>query len=49
MKFEYDTDAFTDDVIEKLAEISPDLAESLGNAQVAYNQLRLDNGRGLDD
>lgn len=49
MRFEYNTDAFTDDVIEKLAEISPDLAQSLGNAQVANNQLRLDNGMGLDD
>ena len=49
MKFEYDTDAFTEDALEKLAEVSPILAEVLGNAQVANNQLRLDNGVGLED
>jgi len=41
--------AFADSVEEKLKEISPILAEVMGNAQVANNQLRLDNGIGVDD
>ena len=48
-KFVFDTTAFANSVEEKLKEISPILAEVMGNAQVANNQLRLDNGIGVDD
>ena len=48
-KFVFDTIAFANSVEEKLKQISPILAEVMGNAQVANNQLRLDNGIGVDD
>lgn len=48
-KFVFDTTAFVESVEEKLKQISPILAEVMGNAQVANNQLRLDNGIGVDD
>lgn len=49
MKFDFDVDAFANQATEKLVEIAPLLVEILGNNQVANNQLRLDNGIGLDD
>ena len=48
-KFVFDTTSFANSVEQKLKEISPILAEVMGNAQVANNQLRLDNGIGVDD
>jgi len=47
--FKFDMDDFTEEVLEKFSEVSQPLAEILGNAQVANNQMRLDNGVGLDD
>ncbi len=47
--FEFDTSKFTEEVIAKFSEIAQPLAEILGNAQVASNQKRLDEGVGLDD
>ena len=48
-KFTFDTSKFTEEVLQKFNESSVPLAEILGNAQVANNQLRMDEGVGLDD